>query len=133
MKKTMMFLSLLCLSCLASCARTGTNAPNSIDPTGIYTLVAVNGSTIPNTVLHGDRGVEVHSGVFTINADGTCSSKVLFGQPSSEPIHREVHATYTQRGSGLSMKWKGAGRTTGVIEDNMFTMNNEGMIFTYQR
>jgi hypothetical protein len=72
----------------------------------------------------------VHSGSFTINADGTCSSEVAFGP---QKFTRKVKATYTQEGSTLKMKWKGAGWTKGTIKGDTFTMNNEGMIFSYKK
>ena len=31
------------------------------------------------------------------------------------------------------MQWQGAGMTTGTVEGNTFTMENEGMVFVYQR
>ena len=73
------------------------------------------------------------SGVFTINADGTCSSKIVFSMPSGGDSTREVKASYTRQGSTLTMKWEGAGMTTGTVTNNTFTMDNEGMIFAYRR
>ncbi len=46
------------------------------------------------SVSHGGD-LKVHSGVFTINADGTCISKTVFSPPSGEKIAREVKATLT--------------------------------------
>jgi hypothetical protein len=48
-------------------------------------------------------------------------------------ITREVKATYTRQGSKLTMQWEGAGMTTGTVEGDMFTMNNEGMVFSYRK
>ena len=31
------------------------------------------------------------------------------------------------------MKWQGAGLTTGTVEGNTFTMDNEGMLFVYKK
>jgi hypothetical protein len=31
------------------------------------------------------------------------------------------------------MQWKDAGTTTGTIEGNTFTMDNEGMVFAYKK
>ena len=77
--------------------------------------------------------IEVQSGTFTFNADGTCESKVIFGPPSGSPVTREVKADYTRDGTELKMKWHGAGRTVGTLEGDKFSMNNEGMIFTYKK
>jgi len=103
------------------------------DPTGTYTLVAVNGDKLPATVSHGDVKIEVHSGAFTINADGTCSTQTIFGLPAGDKVTRDVSATYTQEGTTLNMQWQGAGRTKGTVKNNTFTMNNEGIVFSYKR
>jgi hypothetical protein len=103
------------------------------DPTGVYILVSVDGAKLPATVFHDEVKIEVRSGVFTINADGTCSSKNIFGPPSGDEITREVNASYTQTGSTLNMQWKGAGRTVGTIQDDRFTMDNEGIVFSYKK
>ena len=108
------------------------SVPKGDDPTGVYTLVTVDGQKLPATVSHGGE-LKVHSGVFTINSDGTCISKIVFSPPSGEKITREVKVTYTQDGSTLNMQWIGAGRTTGTIKGDTFTMNNEGMIFSYKK
>ncbi len=100
---------------------------------GVYNLVSVNRHELPATVLHGDVELIVRSGIFTINADGTCSSKILFGPPSGASITRDVDATYTRDGSQLNMQWVGAGKTTGIIKGETFTMNNEGMVFAYTK
>ena len=102
-------------------------------PTVVYTLVTVNGSKLPAKVSHGDVAIQVRSGTFTINADGTCSSKVVFGSPSGDDVTRKVNATYTREGAKLNMQWEGAGKTAGTFEGDSFTMNNEGMIFAYKK
>ncbi len=124
---------LLVAGMFLSAAEAKAQAVNGDDPTGIYTLVSVDGSKLPATVSHGDVAIRVRSGTFTINADGTCSSKVIFGPPSGDDFTREVNATYTREGSQLNMQWEGAGKTTGTVEGDSFTMNNEGMIFAYKK
>src|ERR1041385_3610434 len=59
------------------------------DPTGAYTLVTVNGSKVPTTVSHEGSAIEVRSGTFTVNADGTCGSKTVFVPPSGSEVSRE--------------------------------------------
>ncbi len=72
----------------------------------------------------------ISSGSFSINADGTCSSKMsLAGR--DQPM--EVNATYTREGPKLTMKWQGAGTTEGTVEGNAFTMTNEGMVLAYRK
>ena len=103
------------------------------DPAGTYALVSVNGNQVPATIDHDGTALKVNSGTFTINADGTCSTKTVFVPPSGAEASKEVSATYTREGSKLTMQWKGAGTTTGTVEGNTFTMNNEGMLFVYRK
>jgi hypothetical protein len=105
----------------------------AVDPSGVYALVSVNGNKVPAKVAHDSVSMEVRSGSFTIHADGTCGTKTTFVPPSGAEVSREVSATYKQQGTTLNMQWKGAGTTTGTLEGNTFTMNNEGMIFVYQK
>lgn len=106
---------------------------SKIDPVGEYTLISVDGKQLPAKVAKGDREIEVRSGVFTIKADGTCGTTTVFLAPNGKEINRKVKATYTQDANTLNMKWIGAGRTTGTINDDMFRMDNKGMIFSYKK
>ena len=102
-------------------------------PAGVYTLVSVDGKELPASISHEGATLRVGSGTFTINTNGTCSSKTIFVPASGAEVVREVSAVYTRDDSKLNMQWKGAGRTIGTIEGNTFTMNNEGMIFVYRK
>jgi hypothetical protein len=53
--------------------------------------------------------------------------------PPGGDVNRVVKATYTRENSKLTMRWEGAGTTTGTVEGDTFTMNNEGMIFAYRK
>jgi hypothetical protein len=99
---------------------------------GTYRLVSLDGNKVPCTVQHEGVTMNVKSGGFTINSDGTCSSKMVFSVSGKE-ASREVKATYTREGSKLTMKWEGAGTTKGTLESDTFTMNNEGMILVYKK
>jgi hypothetical protein len=101
-----------------------------INPVGTYALVSVDGNKVPCTVQHEGHPLPVKSGSFTINADGTCSSKMVL---SGRDAAIEVKASYTRQGSKLTMQWEGAGTTTGTVEGDTFTMNNEGMVFAYRK
>ncbi len=103
------------------------------DPAGIYALVSVNELPVPASISHDGVALKVLSGTFTINANGTCSSKTVFVPPSGSEASREVNATFTKDGSRLTMQWEGAGITVGTIQGNTFTMDNEGMVFVYKR
>ena len=103
------------------------------DPSGVYTLVTVNGNRLPAKVAHDGVALEVRSGTFTIGADGTCSSKTTFVPSTGAEATREVKATCTREGSKLSMQWEGAGMTSGTLEGDTFTMDNEGMVLRYRK
>ena len=118
---------------MSACTRQQVSHPAGAGDTGRYVLVSVNGNDVPASVSHGGVSVKVNSGIFEINADGTCSSKTVFMPPSGSEIEREVAATYKRDGSTLTMKWEGAGMTIGTIEGRTFTMDNEGMVFVYRK
>jgi hypothetical protein len=101
-----------------------------VNPTGKYALVSVDGNNVPCNVQHQGHDLPVQSGSFVINSDGTCSSRIVLSGAKSAI---EVKATYTLEGSKLTMKWQGAGMTTGAVQGDTFTMSNEGMIFSYRR
>lgn len=124
---------LLTAGLLLSACKPEAQVAKDVDPTGVYALVSVNGSTVPASVSHDGTALQVRSGTFTIKADGTCGTKTVFVPPSGPEATRDVSATYTKEGSKLTMKWQGAGMTTGTIEGNTFTMDNEGMLFVYKK
>jgi hypothetical protein len=128
-------LCLLAAALAVGCVGCGEKAKvaEQVNPAGVYTLVSVDGKNVPCTVSHQGHEVDVKSGVFTINAEGTCSSDINFSIPSGGENRRAVKATYTLERSTLTMKWEGAGMTIGTVEGDTFTMNNEGMIFSYRR
>jgi hypothetical protein len=108
-------------------------ATNETVPAGVYTLVSVDGSPVPAKVTHGGHAMEVRSGTLTFEADNACGTRTVFAPTGGKEVVREVQATYTRTGADLEMKWKGAGGTTGTLEGETFTLNNEGMLFVYRR
>lgn len=112
--------------------KSGTTNTADAELAGAYTLVKVDGKNLPCAVAH-PGSPTVKSGVFTFNADGTCSSKITFVTPSGGEAERYVKARYTREAGKLKMKWEGAGTTIGEIEDGTFTMNNEGNVFVYRK
>lgn len=130
-------LSGLLLACLLTCAGCAPKAPttanNNNNFAGTYALVSVDGKPVPCTVSHEGASPTIKSGRFLINADGTCSSTIAFTMGSGPESTREVKATYTSDGPKLTMRWQGAGMTLGSVQDNRFTMTNEGMVFAYQK
>ena len=132
-KNALQLCFLLAVGLFLSACKPEAKIAHGNDPTGVYTLVTVNGNKLPASITHDGTALQVRSGTFTINADGTCSSKVIFVPPSGAESTREVSATYSREGSKLNLQWKGAGQTTGTLEGNTFTMDNEGMVFAYQK
>jgi hypothetical protein len=131
------FVQVCLLPLLTAAVWVGCSQPARVDtnvnPVGHYALVSVNGNKAPCTVQHEGHTLNVQSGAFIINADGTCSSKMVFSVTPGHEVNREVKATYTLQGSTLTMHWEGAGMTTGTVQDDTFTLNNEGMIFAYRK
>lgn len=117
---------------MCSCAKQG-SALKPADFTGVYALVSVDGKPVPANITHDGAALQVRSGTFIINADGTCRTKTAFVPPSGTEIRRDVSATYTRNGSKLTMQWKGAGKTVGTIQGDTFSMDNEGMAFVYRK
>jgi hypothetical protein len=120
-----------CKSASPSAREVNSGGPVSL--AGDYALVSVDGKTVPCVVSHEGHDVTVKSGRFTITADGACRSESVFCVAGNKDVHRVVDATYTAAGKSLTMRWKGAGTTTGTVSGSTFTMNNEGMIFTYRK
>jgi hypothetical protein len=125
-------LATLSLLVLAGCKSSDRTAAN-VDPAGVYTLISVDGKTLPCELTHGGTAMTIKSGVFTISSNGTCRSLMNLSVPQRENISREVKATYTQKGAQLTIKWDQAGTTLGQVDGNTFTMTNEGMVLLYQK
>ena len=130
-----LFLVVVCSGCkpetkVGADTKTVAAAAADVNPVGTYTLVSVDGNKVPCTVQHEGHTMTINSGGFIINADGTCSSKMSLG---GRDAAIEVKATYTREGPKLTMKWQGAGMTIGTVEGDMFTMDNEGMVFAYRK
>lgn len=104
-----------------------------LDPVGTYKLIRVDDRDVPCPVQHGGQSLIVESGVFVFESAGAGRSRIGFVGPGGGKVRREVRATYRCRGATLKMKWKGAGMTTGTLDGDTFTMNNEGMKFFYRR
>ena len=121
---------------LAACtSRDAASEP--IEAAGTYTLMTVDGKPVPATISHDDAPIRVMSGSFTINADGTCSTKTVFVGPRGGEMTREVNATSTQSRIEhvvkFTMRWEGAGMTVGTSDGTTFTMDNEGLLWVYRK
>jgi len=130
--------SLLLLLALTGCrsgenGTAGASSAGSTNLAGNYTLVSVNGKPVPCVVSHEGQDVTVKSGAFGIRADGTCTSTSVFSVAGHPDVNRVGEAAYTVSGFELTMRWKGAGMTKGTVNGDVFTMNNEGMIFVYRK
>ena len=126
-------LAALLLVALNGCKRNAPNAPATIDPAGVYTLVSLDGKTVPCDISHEGTSMKILSGTFTITADGTCSSAIALTLPNKRDLNKVTKATWTRQGTELTMQWEGAGTTLGTVNGRTFTMTNEGMVFVYQK
>lgn len=103
-------------------------------PNEAYVLVSVDGQPLPADVVHDSETIRVYSGDFRFFDGNICRSRTVFGPAQGDDrIDRENEAEYTRTVAGLRMQWKGAGQTVGSIDGEVFTMNNEGMLFRYKR
>ena len=130
--KFIFFFALIILMVQSSCVKQE-NDFSDTDSSQLYALVSINGKPVPAYVLHQGTDLQVLSGTFFFRSDGTCNSKTIFVPPSGTKIVRDVTAIYIRDGSSLTMQWKGAGITIGTIQNNTFTMDNEGMVFVYEK
>jgi hypothetical protein len=130
-------IALFALTIVTLLALSGCQGSRSIstdtDSIGVYTLVSVDGKSLPSSLTHEGTAMVVKSGTFTLNADGTCRTWTVFSVPPNTDVSREAKATYTRNGTELTMKWENAGTTQGRLDGNKFTLSNEGMVFGYQK
>jgi hypothetical protein len=107
-----------------------------------YNLVALDGHPVPYAPMHeGRQAPEVAGGSLTINSDGTFTGGIKFSNPNivaggggkGGKGGKEQPGTYTKEGNDLKLKWPGAGYTKATIDGDKLTMNNEGMLFVYQK
>lgn len=116
-------------------------AGGGADIAGVYNLVSLDGHAVPYAPMHqGQQAPQVSGGSLTINNDGTFSGAINFSDPRiTVPAGPEkapgtpAPGTYTRDGNNLKLKWPGAGYTTVTIDGDKASMNNEGMLFVYQK
>jgi hypothetical protein len=109
------------------------SATKSNSPTGVYSLVSVDGKDVPCTIKHEGTAMNVHSGTFTISTNGQVTSVMTVSVGDRKNARIETHATYTVKESELTMKWQNAGTTKGRVAGQTFTMTNEGMVYVYKK
>lgn len=128
-------LAILLLLALTGCRNgaTTTMTANAPNPVGIYSLVSVDGKSLPCVLNHAGTTMTIQSGTFTITAEGRCVSSIKLSVTNNQAMTKVTRARYTQSGDELTMKWDRAGTTRGKVNDHSFTMTNENMIFAYQK
>jgi hypothetical protein len=133
-RRTLLRCALCALPALLSAGcRSDVGAVAEVDPAGVYALESIDGKAVPCSLLHGDTPVPVTSGAFTIRTDGTCTSTMNLTAPGGRDVSVTRDATYTRQGATLTMTWKGFGTTTGTADGDVFSMTNEGVLFSYRR
>lgn len=100
---------------------------------GRYKLVAANGVPVPATIAVRYAQIKVHSGDFTIRADGTCSTTTVFSPPAGGKETRLSHGFWDNSGNKIAMQWQGAGKTSAKLSGDLLTLDNHDMQFVYQR
>jgi hypothetical protein len=100
---------------------------------GVYTLMSVDGRSVPSTINHDGKGMNVHSGTFTVTTNGQVTSVMTVSVGDRKNLRVERTATYTLTNSELTMKWQNAGITKGRIVDQTFTMTNESVAYVYRK
>ncbi|GJM27090.1 MAG: hypothetical protein DHS20C16_35050 [Phycisphaerae bacterium] len=117
------------------CKTTGEESTDpDTDVTGIYHLISIEGNPIPYAPMHlGRRQPQVVAGTITLHDGGTFASTMEYANDAGKTMSRAFAGTYTMDGAEFILSWAGAGRTRATIEENTFTMNNEGMLFVYEK
>jgi hypothetical protein len=110
-----------------------TTDKGGVNPAGVYKLVNVAGKTVPCTINHEGTAMLVQSGSFTITTNAQITSVMTISVGDRKDMRIERHATYTQKGAELTMKWEGFGMTQGRVAGQTFTMTNEGMAYVYKK
>jgi len=102
----------------------------------VFNLVSIDGHPVPYAPMHGGgQAPEVSGGSLTINTDGTFACAINFSDarivvPGDRP---KEPGTYTREGNELTLKHPGAGYTPATVDGDKITMNNEGMLFVFQK
>lgn len=111
------------------------DSPTAIDAqyVGVYPLISVDGKAVPANLAHDGVTMQILSGAFTINSDGTCRSKMTVVPQGGAAVTTDVSGTFTYHGSTLTISWNGAGVTYGNLDGDTFTMNNAGMVLVYKK
>lgn len=105
----------------------------TVNPAGTYSLISVDGKAVPCTINHEGTDMNIHSGTFTITTNDQITSVMNISVGEQKDIRIERHATYTQNGAELTMKWQSFGMTKGRVAGQTFIMTNEGMAYIYQK
>jgi len=128
-----LFLMLLVVGLFLVACNQGSETAEPSDHTGTYSLVSIDGNELPYTPSHAGGAPQVLSSTLTLNADGTFHMSMSYGTESGNPVSREFNGTYTREDSSFRLQWEGAGVTTGTLEGDTLTIDNEGLLFAYRK
>jgi len=101
---------------------------------GEYQLVSIDEHEIPYAPMHGGQRVPtVTAGTLTLRDNGAFASKMQYAGSDGRTMNRTFTGTYKTDGANYILRWHGAGTTLVTIDDGTLTMNNEGMLFVYEK
>lgn len=126
-------LAALVLLVMTGCKKSAANGSGQSGSAEVYTLVSVDGKTLPCDDTHEGAGAKIESGTFTLAAGGTCTNSIVMRMAGRRDMANVTTATCTRQGADLTMQWDGAGTAQGSFSGNTFTMTNENMVFVYQK
>ncbi len=103
------------------------------DITGTYELATIDGNPVPYTPPHQGGAPEILSSTLVLQADGTFRMSMTYRTTPGNSTTREFTGTYTLTENTLRFDWEGAGVTPGTLNGSVVTINNEGLLFAYEK
>jgi len=126
--RILIFILILSTLVLVSCSSGQANV------SGEYTLVSIDSNPIPYAPTHeGQQGPQVLGGSMVLNEDGTFSMTMDYAGAPGNTISRDFSGTYEQSRDAFVFTWEGAGKTPVTIEAETLTLDNEGILFVFEK
>ena len=120
--------------CISGCSEDANpTETKTLDYTGIYNLITIDGNNLPYTPSHEGNTLQVQSSTFILNTDAAFEMTMTYKRQSGEIFNQDFSGTYTLNNYTFTFHWQGAGKNTAALEGDSFTMNNEGLLFLYRK